>query len=273
MKTYKKGDKRFAHYKLDGHSLRVTRDCIGIFRCYTSHPHDITEKVIDRILSSRAVEMVPYSTAMNGELWSPDCPASGVKTAINDPSSQLLFNCYSVDQLLADTSLWTLNALLDLWGVRSIPFVDLHATNQSALEVISRPLPVFYGRPIEGWVFKDGNQLNFEKWKPVKTIDLIVDDFTEGNGKWLGYVGSLVTRTAEGHVVANAGGMDDDTRSLVSQNRRLFRGRVVEIAYQYVGSGGRLRHPRFIRFRDDKNPSACTLDQDPDLEAHYAKNH
>ncbi len=36
---------------------------------------------------------------------------------------------------------------------------------------------------------------------------------------------------------------------------------VVEIAYQVVTNDGRLRMPRFMRLRDDKNPAQCKLDQ------------
>ena len=110
-------------------------------------------------------------------------------------------------------------------------------------------------------MFKDGNLLNFEKWKPVKTLDAVVTDIKPGKGKYDNQVGALIL-SVEGREVANVSGMSDAERAAMGEHNI---GQVVEVAYQYVGSKGRLRHPRFIRFRDDKLPEQCLLSQDSDL--------
>ncbi len=133
---------------------------------------------------------------------------------------------------------------------------------------------------IEGFVFKNGNLLDWHKWKPVKTIDVVVSGFIDGDGKYIGLIGAMACSVYQ-HVtignrrrsalveIANVSGMDDRTRILISDDEEGHLGRVAEVAYQYVGSKGRLRHPRFMRWRDDKSALDCDITQDTDLEEYY----
>jgi ATP-dependent DNA ligase len=124
-------------------------------------------------------------------------------------------------------------------------------------------LPDYLDYPIEGYVFKNGNILDYAKWKPVRTIDLIVSGTTKGQGKYKGMVGALRACTTEGFEVAKVSGMDDATRASIDNGTF---GRIIEVAYQGVGAKGRLRHPRFIRWREDKLSDGCKVSQDPELE-------
>ena len=74
--------------------------------------------------------------------------------------------------------------------------------------------------------------------------------------------GSLQCALADGRVVANVSGMDDEVRAAISGEDAY---RVCEVKYERVGSGGKLQHPRFVAWRDDKLPEQCTADQDPRL--------
>ena len=68
--------------------------------------------------------------------------------------------------------------------------------------------------------------------------------------------------------LASCSGMDDDVREQITD---WDIGRTCEIAYERVGSQGRLQHPRFISWRDDeKLPHDCTIDQDEKLEEYYS---
>jgi len=111
---------------------------------------------------------------------------------------------------------------------------------------------------IEGWVLKHCNYKWWYKVKPTKEIDCIVTGFTDGDGKFIGLVGSLkVSAFINGELreLAFAGGFDDNTRIEINEVNDL--GRVCEIEYQSIGNGGRLIHPRFIRWRDDKPADDC----------------
>lgn len=111
---------------------------------------------------------------------------------------------------------------------------------------------------IEGFILKEANDRGWYKIKTERTVDCVVVDVQEGKGKYAGEVGALVV-ALEGDVIANVSGMTDDARWEMTENSPI--GKVVEVKYQYVGDGGRLRHPRFIRFRPDKSVHECTKEQ------------
>lgn len=112
---------------------------------------------------------------------------------------------------------------------------------------------------IEGWVLKNANYQDWWKLKPDKDpVDLVVTGFKDGKGKFLGAVGSLIcSATIDGvfRVVASVSGMDDETRWDIDEDADL--GRVVEVKYTDIGDNGKLIHPRFVQWRDDKPANEC----------------
>lgn len=224
---------KYCHLKLDGHQLIVESNY-----AWTKNFIDLREQL--------EFVMLPHMDGfkLHGELWAPGYRASAVKTLIKERSEHLRFTCWGVEGLPIDMPLeevwvWCYEHKIDFapWWLEQPAELPEHA---------------------EGYVFKDGNLLNYRKWKPVLTVDAVVTGIKMAKpGKFFGMVGALVV-SVEGQEIANVSGMDDDVRASLSP---ADIGRVVEVAYQYVGSKGRLRHPRFERFRDDKLPSQCTLDQ------------
>lgn len=268
-KTHRRGDLlsyRYVHWKLDGIWLTIQKSFTGRITYLSSKPTDLTAQLTPLITTPAILERVPPGVELYGELHYPGRPASYVKSAIKqkDPGLEFVGFASSEDPALP---LEEVRRRFIYWGV---PFVPYQHMRDCSVHLLDYPLPEYRGFPIEGYVFKDGNRLNWAKWKPVKTVDLIVHSTTDGKGKFFGLTGSLVCRTTEGHIIANVSGMDDLTRYRISENEKGVIGRVVEIAYQYVGSKGRLRHPRFVRFRDDKNIDECTVNQDPSLEDYYS---
>jgi len=260
-------DARFAHVKRDGHFLCVRKARTGLVSCHTRHPHDVTDKLRDRGWYLNVFRRAPAGTTILGELWYPGKPASYVKTAMKEHDPRLRFGAFALETAPADASLLEIESLCVLWGVEFLPFwITAGAyTPQSIVDMLTRTPQ----ENVEGVVFKDGNLLNWRKWKPVKTMDLVIAGYHPGRGKYYGGVGALRCVTSEGREVARVSGMDEPTRDWVGEHREECLGLVVEVAYQYVGAGGRLRHPRFVGFRDDKQPEECTSDQDLDLEEHY----
>jgi len=230
---------------------------------WTSHPHNITAAVKSYSWLRPHYARLPFGTVILGELHIPGKPASSVKTAIVEQWSNLKFSAFAVETLPANLGLPEVSAFCVGHGIEFIPWRKI--VEGDTIEKLMEELPP----SLEGYVLKDGNLLNWYKLKREKTIDLIFDDFLEGRGKYEGTVGSLICKTIEGYEVATVSGMTDEERWEISENAKRYFGRVVEVKYQCVGSGGRLRHPRFIRWRDDKLPEECGLEQDPDLEAYY----
>jgi hypothetical protein len=203
-----------------------------------------------------AMREVPSDTILWGELWVPGRHASQVKTAIISEDPRLRWDVFASPTFAANTPLETLDLACRAWKLTFIPWYPA--------DLMGFP-PV--GGDVEGYVLKDANLLNWRKYKPHHDIDLVVTDVKDGRGKYLGLVGALVCSTVEGHNVASVSGMTDKQRIEMSLADDLV-GRICEVRYQYVGTAGRLRHPRFVRWREDKQPEECTLSQDPELEGY-----
>lgn len=97
------------------------------------------------------------------------------------------------------------------------------------------------------------------KVKLVQTADGVIIGFTPGEGKYDGTIGAIVIgqyRDGKFQRVTKISGMTDEVRYELGGNQTKYVGRVVEFAYQNKTDKS-YRHPRFKRFRDDKNGSEC----------------
>jgi len=260
---------KYAHYKLDGHYTRIEVSKNGLPHAYTSLGTDITEAFLQSVCGHGNLPMsLPPKLVLHGELIDPTKHASYVKTALAQKKPLWLYGI-AVEgvSLGSNVPLQKLEEYLVSIRVPHIPHVDITDYPASIGAFLQEPLPTICGRTIEGWVLKDCHLGTMYRWKPVRTIDLVIKAFTPAKaGKYSGQIGAIVCHTAEGHNVANVSGMTDLVRSRMTRNPNDYIGKVVEITYQEVAAKGKLRFPRYIRQRDDKLPSQCTLDQDPTLK-------
>lgn len=257
-------DFQWAHAKLDGNWLEVHPDG----RALTSHPTDISDKLTGLEWYDTAAAM---GETLYGELYVPDEQTSAVRRCLAHDPEELRFSVFAFPDRDEDASLRLMAETCERVGLDFAPYMLLASVLVAEDRVPDESSPAYVlslleqgnDDRFEGVVFKDGNTQRWHKWKPTLTLDAVVTDYVLGQGKYFGTVGSLEV-SLEGRVVANVSGMDDDVRESLGEGTI---GRVVEVAYQRVGTRGRLRHPRLVRFRDDKRPEECTLDQDPDLSA------
>lgn len=116
---------------------------------------------------------------------------------------------------------------------------------------------------LEGFILKERCRAPFwYKLKVSETYDLIVSGLewpTAGKYKTRGWIKSLECAAyvnGKLRVVANVSGMTDEVRSKID-SRDI--GRIVEVEANLFASQGRLKHPRFIRWRADKNEKECVI--------------
>ncbi len=123
----------------------------------------------------------------------------------------------------------------------------------------------------EGVMIKDLSETKYAKsWTKVKkdfTIDAFVVGTEKGKGKYQGMIGSLILAvyTESGNTVeiGKCSGMTDQERRdftdmAIAGN---LKGLVVEVKANEVTKNLKLRHPAFMRVRDDKPQKECFLTQ------------
>jgi ATP-dependent DNA ligase/predicted DNA-binding WGR domain protein len=119
----------------------------------------------------------------------------------------------------------------------------------------------------EGLIIKDlaapyasGGRTGWWKLKRVQTEDAVVIGLEPGKGRYAGQTGALILgqHDAAGTLVeiARVSGMRDDERRRIDAR---VVGQVVEFDYQERTAAGRFRHPRFKRFRPDRDPVSCRV--------------
>lgn len=262
---------RYLHAKRDGHRLFIVREHENDPpRVLTTRPVDITEQLAGWCQWYERARWIPAGSVIEGELWRPGEPASYVKTGIKQQDQHLRLDVFAVprwryQEQHSQTLSWA-EARANELSLAFAPWAHWLGDYLTDLRALMR----FVGwepSETEGVVLKKANYHGWYKLKMTRTVDLVVTGFVDGEGKYLGNTGALrcsvVLPNSKTLEVACVSGMDDDTRALIDEQADL--GRVVEVEYQYVGSGGRLRHPRFKRWRDDKNATSedCGPEQDP----------
>ena len=85
----------------------------------------------------------------------------------------------------------------------------------------------------------------------MKTIELVVVGFVEGNGKHAGRLGAMQCKDSEGNSVDVGTGFTDIERDRVWAEREYILGAQVEVRVQ-DSKVSIARHPAFVRFRTEK---------------------
>jgi ATP-dependent DNA ligase len=128
----------------------------------------------------------------------------------------------------------------------------------------------------EGVVFKHVHSTYGDYWvkrKKWTDVSVIVTDFQRGKpskvvgtavGKYEHTLGALRVSVFDDDRLKEVGrcsGMDDSMRFHIWEHRDAYMLRVCDVRSQEMSSQGRLREPRFIRWRDDVDLKECTLER------------
>lgn len=113
---------------------------------------------------------------------------------------------------------------------------------------------------IEGLVFRNDKDQNYlSRYKPKFTQDYVCMGYLEGKGKYEGLLGSILGgKYIDGkltQVIAVGGGFTDTMRIDYWKQNNI--GRVFEAEGRQLFPTGSLRHPTFLRWREDKTAEEC----------------
>lgn len=143
----------------------------------------------------------------------------------------------------------------DYWETTDGDVVDLSSLTSAEKEQFKknwypdecRPVSKFYAK---GWV---GN---------IRFGVIITPEEIEKLPKNKKFNTEVVRMECDDHLVLEVGecsGFDEETREWMTDHRAELRGSVIEVkANEIFKDTGKLRHPRFLRFRNDKSPLECT---------------
>ena len=189
---------------------------------------------------------------LDGELHCPLEPSSSVIHLLKNKSHMLTFSPFAVPQHPTLKFEQVMHEL-EVAGL-TVPYWRPITKTINPQELLEEA----QSRSIEGWVLKRAHYEGWYKLKPERTVDCIVIGVNPGKGKYSGMIGSLevaIIKDKRLVPIADVSGLQDAQRQLHPNE---FLHRVIEVAYQEVGSKGRLLHPRFKRFRPDKPHQECT---------------
>ena len=266
-KNWKDAQVRYKQYKYNGHRLTVYKQADGKLVGFERKIRPDLEMTVKRprIVEYdwwKKLEQIPPMSSVDGEAYVPFGNAGDAAHAIAECLPTLEFMPFAVPWWnntscdILDLS-WA-DGTLRAFGLQLAPFFPL-LEHDNLRQLLSDA--VLLG--IEGWVLKETNYTEWWKVKPTKEIDAIVTGFKDGEGKYLGAVGSLLVSVYVGDElveIAKVSGMTDKQRWDIDEEKDL--GRVCEIEYQELGNGRRLIHPRFAWWRDDKPAKECTYEWD-----------
>lgn len=261
---------KYAQVKRDGYRLRITRNPQGVVKVWTRRPKDWTAMVRNLPTAQTLWTRLNEPCILHAEVWREDTDATSVITHVKSACPQVKLSVFGVERALppeatlTEVAMWCVKHGLDF-----IPYFIRGTRDAGCLGTFTSlaDLPRPYG-DVEGYVFKDYNGSEFgpqwQKWTIVKKITLRVSGLEPGKtGKNIGRVGSLICEDVSGVEVCAASGFSEAIRKRLTN---ADVGRAIEVAFKGVGSNGRLRMPRFLRFRDDIDPS--NVDSIKDLIGH-----
>lgn len=264
-KLWKDEPVRYKQVKMNGHRCTVVKNSSGEMIAFGRNNRMLNKDFphIEKYEWWNQLQHIPNESVVDGEIYVPGGTSSDVTNQITIPDGKLHFSPFAVP-------LWSQSVLTqETLGVASNELWSCTGLNFAKYAVLSGEysreslLKEAEDLKIEGWVLKWANNEGWYKLKPIREMDVFVTGFTEGRGKFLGAVGALkVSCYLEGELfeIAKVSGMDDLIRWEIDEDCDLNR--VCEVRYQDIGSKGRLIHPRFVCWRDDKTPEECRYERD-----------
>ncbi len=265
-----------AQVKFDGYYTEVYKSKeFGVKIYHKKQNIDLWPKLrlIDAIRQS--VERLPQETILRCELHVFNVHASSVPTLTNNADPRLLLSPFKIEQwdgragdfLTSFYMEWKLlndhfPVVPDYISIDKVTFGTI--INLSPFDInMLKQMAIKQG--IEGWVVKDIPGGKCWKIKPEKTVDAFVISYKISDSD--SYAGGLKSVTfavydGEKEIEIGTAGSGFKGNYRMSVDPKSLIGRVGEFGYQSLGAKGRLKFPKFLRWRDDeKTARQCLMEQ------------
>lgn len=264
VKDYNGEAVRYLQPKFNGHAMRVIRHDVDTIACHTRTPGiNLWDKISQTYIGEQLLEL-PVGTELFGELHAPRVHPTDVKTLLNAADSRLLFNVFAMPLCAGedwtDKSIPHVMAKVERLGLQSTQTV--HLAELKPVKVSDVLATLLQG--MEGVVAKEAHCHGWYRIKPFRTVDAVVVGSTMSFATTTaGALKAIQVAVFDGtkmvRIASVGSGFDMDYRFVV--DRKTLNGKVAEIQYDGLTKDRKLQFPRFLRWRDDKLPSDCTMNQ------------
>lgn len=258
FKRYSGQDVSWLQIKCDGHLAKIHKGKTATI--FSKNDKDLTNKAMSCKQVRQILDKLPMHTIAFGELWHPDYHATSVPTMLNDGDDELKLTIFAAP-LFATRNLF--NKPLDLVADIVSEYVEFVWTSKIETACIDSLLHRAMQVGQEGWVLKQAHMKGWYKLKPTNTVDAFVistsRSFSANHYGEIKGVQIAVYKEDRVKVIADVGsGFEEEWRK---SDPKSVIGMVCEVEYDEVAANGRLKFPRFIRWRQDKRKEECDYEQ------------
>ena len=275
FKDYTNQKVNFIQPKFDGHLVKIYK---GIkLTILTKNDKNITDKILTINNLKKQINLIPNYSVLFAELHCPGIFATSVPTMLNNADEQLQISIFAAplfdniglnNGILGKDLIWILHRVAS-YGLQVVDTGLISNYNLSD-DWIKRLLQKAIKQKLEGWVLKESHMQGWYKLKPVQTIDCFVISSSQSfSASFYGGLQSIhvacYKQDEDGKLKiqdlgdVGSGFTKEFRLSFEGTNRFELVDRICEVAYDSVAANGKLRFPRFIRWRDDKNKKDCIL--------------
>jgi len=258
IKDYHGQEVKFLQPKYDGHLAKIHKAKEAIV--LTKNDKDITKKLYSCPKVAKIISLIPEHSILFGELFSQGA-ATDIPTLLKQGSELLQLRIFAAP-IFRSLNLWNrdLCEVENILTKAGIPFAPTSLIEDVDVGMLLQAA-VLEG--LEGWVLKKSHLRGWYKLKPVKTIDAFVIVAKKSfSANHFGVLQSVTIGVYDGtkiKIIGDVGsGFTEEFRTAANFDE--LKGRVCEVEYDSFAKN-KLRFPRFLRWREDKDAKDCTIKQ------------